>query len=534
MRRRSATGTCLVLTPVLGGLAACSGSDGTPATDAPSTTSVAKRAGAATTTAEGLGPGKLATFVLEGVLQEVGIQGYSFLGDLLFGSGDVTAEATTEKLDAIQSQLDQINTRLDTTDTDLISIRGQMSGDVLSGKLDAMNQWNNKMTSLYQEYLTPIASAAKNVSVAKKNVADAQQASCAAGATCPAPPAVPSNLTDALATSTTRLQDAKQRFDSAFMLADPYTVLADQHDELYPWDPNVDSVLKLAGRSMESKGFATRTDSQRLQAMYLTLSGQEALTSMLVFEHDRMFSVDAATQKRHRDDYVASHAVEEANLAPEIPWGQVKVGQQMFLVPGSGYQIYYPARPWLPINPEGTQLGQALTTCESGNPGWGLPTDAQITALYDGTKNVPVVAGSTHLGSVWRNSGRTSNEESPAMAGWGMSTYWTKSTSASNPMTCTVGQYREVDRVYTLHHMAVMSGATAMAIQGQPGRIPDRQQGSPNSDVECDSTLVNLDDNDTYAARVMLTRGVDANTQDDMAQRSTALPAAPSTSTTSN
>lgn len=184
-----------------------------------------------------------------------------------------------------------------------------------------------------------------------------------------------------------------------------------------------------------------------------------------------------------------------------------------------------PRSAWLPISPEGVQLSQPLTTYESENPGWGLPTDAQMTALYDGTKNVPSLSGSRHLGSVGQDSGRSSTEQSQAIAGWGMSAYWTKDTGLTNPMTCIIGQYREVYRQYTRYHMAVMNGATAIAIQGQPGRIPDMAKGSPNTESDCDQTLISLYDNATYAARVILTRTVDANTQDYMAQRSTALPA---------
>ncbi len=530
MRRLSAALTCLALVPALGGLAACSVSDGSD-TDrksaTPTTAPVAKEAGAAGSV---FAPGTIATHLFEGILQGAGAEGFTFLSDLLFGDGDVQAQATTAQLDQIQTQLDQIAARLDTIDDDLVSIKGQLASDGLGTKLDTMNGWNNEMTSLYREYFIPIASAAKDVSVAKKNIADAQASATTGTAGTSVPPA----LTDALTASTKALQDKRSRFDTAFMNAHAFTIFADQHDEMYPRDPNVSSVLKLAGRAMESKGYATWTDSQRLSSLYLTLSDQEALSALLIIEHDKMFGSDAATQKRHRDEYVSNVKIEKANLAPEIPWGQVKVGQQMFLVPGWQYQLNATRHAWLPISPEGVQLGTPLETFESVNPGWGLPTDAQITALYNGTKNTSIIHSyqgptdlgpTSHLGSIWQNSGRSKADEQTAVAGWGQDRFWTKDTWASNPMNCIIGQYRDVDRVYTLHHMAVMSGATAIAVQGQPGRIPDQAQGSPNTESDCDWTLSHLYDNETYGARVMLTRAVDADTQDYMAQRSTALPA---------
>ncbi|MEO7236486.1 MAG: hypothetical protein ABIW80_14085, partial [Lapillicoccus sp.] len=218
MRRLGVALTCVLLAPGLGGLAACSSADGTQPTTT-TTAPVAKKAGAATASA--LGPGQLATFLLEGVLQGVGAQGYTFLSDLLFGSGDVTAEATTAKLDGIQSQLDQITTRLDTIDTDVNAIKGQIAGVVLSDKLEEMRGWNNKMTTLYTEYFLPIAAAAKDVSLAKQNIADAQKASCGTTATSTATPTssptctatgVPTALTDALTTKVKALEDKKTRF----------------------------------------------------------------------------------------------------------------------------------------------------------------------------------------------------------------------------------------------------------------------------------------------------------------------------------
>src|SRR6476469_3346356 len=116
MRRLSAAVTCILLSPALGGLAACASSDGTQPTT--TTAPVAKEAGAAAATVGGLGPGELATWVLQGAVSAAGGKGFNFLSDLLFGSGDVTAAATTEKLDAMQSQLDRMTTRRDSIDSD--------------------------------------------------------------------------------------------------------------------------------------------------------------------------------------------------------------------------------------------------------------------------------------------------------------------------------------------------------------------------------------------------------------------------------
>ncbi|MEO7235277.1 MAG: hypothetical protein ABIW80_07870, partial [Lapillicoccus sp.] len=409
-------------------------------------------------------------------------------------------------------------TRLDTIDTDVKSISGQLAGDELSTKLGVMNTWNNSMRSLYMEYFLPIGSAAKDVSVAKKNIADA---------TTP----VPTALTDALAASTKILGDRKADFKNAFDLANPYTVFADQHDELYPRDPNVFSVLKLAGSSMESKGYATWADSQRLSSLYLTLSDQEALSALLILEHDKMFGADAGVQQRHKDEYVNNHAIEQTNLAPEIPWDQVKVGDHIYRAdvdydPAARQSLSQIPEPWLPISPEGKQLGSwdaARLLSLPSNAGWDLPTDTQLTALYDGTKNVPAAAGSTHLGSIWTNTGRSADDELYAKWDWNEPWLWSKDTSASNPMTCTVAQSHDVVRVYTLHHVGHMGGATAIGIQGQPGRIPDNNYLA-NTDADCDRILISNYDNDTYAASVVMTRAVDADKEDFMAQRSTALP----------
>ena len=565
MRRLSAAVTCILLAPALGGLAACTSSDGTQPTS--TTAPLARQAGPAAATADSLGPGKLAMFLLEGVLQGVGAQGYNFLSDLLFGSGDVTAAATTEKLDAIQSQLDTISTRLDALDSDVDSIKGQMAGDVLSAKLDSMNTWNNKMTTLYEEYFRPIATAAKTVSVAKKNIADAQNASCvpsatstptatstpsatgttasgptapatsSAAVTCSPTATVSPDLTLALSNSVQSVVNAKSLFETAFIAADPFTTMADQHDALYPKDPNVFSVLKLAGQSLESKNYATWTDSQRLAAVYLPLSDQEALTALLILEHDKMFGADAATQQRHRDEYVSNNAVEKANLPPEIPWAQVKLGTRMFKTPAYPQDTVASHGAWLPITAEGRPLSTYTPRdTETANPGWVLPTAAQLGTLYDATKSTPIVESfwgtpSTHLGSIWQNSGRLGtygpprgvSAEAKAIDDFGKTWYWTSDTSASNPMDCDPYQDGQVSRTYTLHHVGNMAGATAFETQGQPGRIPDFFGGGMTV-ADCDNSLVTLYNNDTYSAYVMLTQPIPADV-DYLAQRSTALPA---------
>ena len=245
-----------------------------------------------------------------------------------------------------------------------------------------------------------------------------------------------------------------------------------------------------------------------------------------------MFGADAATQQRHQDEYVKNHAVEQANLPPEIPWDQVLIGGQIYRADANfdkaaRQSLSQSPEPWLPISPEGHQLGSwdaAWLLAYPSNAGWDLPTDAQLTALYDGTKNVPAAAGSTHLGSIWTNTGRSATDEEFAKYDWNQPWLWSKTTSPSNPMTCTVAQSHDVTRVYTLHHAGYMAGATAVGIQGQPGRIPDNNYLA-NTDADCDLAL-NQYNNGTYAAGVVLTRAVDGNTEDFMAQRSTALPPA--------
>jgi len=75
-----------------------------------------------------------------------------------------------------------------------------------------------------------------------------------------------------------------------------------------------------------------------------------------------------------------------------------------------------------------------------------------------------------------------------------------------------------------------MAGATAILMQGQPGRIPDSDNADHATEADCDRILDQLYDDSTYAARVVLTRAVDADKEDFMAQRSHALhpPATPS------
>lgn len=329
------------------------------------------------------------------------------------------------------------------------------------------------------------------------------------------------------------LDAAKADFHTAFMNNNIVATFYNQHDALYP-APNTSSVLKVAGQLIETKGYATWTDSQTLADMYLYFSDQEALSALLIFEYDKMFGADAATQQRHRDEYLSNIAVEKANLPPEIPWAQVKLGTQMFKTPAYPQEMSYGA--WLPINPEGKPLSTYNPRdTETANPGWLLPTAAQLGALYDATKTTPIVNSfwgtpSTHLGSIWNNSGRLGewaprgiSAEAKAIDDFGKTWYWTSDTSASNPMTCEPYQDGEVVRTYTLHHVGNMGGATAFETQAQPGAIPDFDGGGMVT-ADCDSYLVKLYNNDTYSAYVMLTQPIPADV-DYLAQRSTALPA---------
>lgn len=550
MRRLGVVLTCLVLAPGLAGLAGCSTADSSTPPSATST--VSRLAGGEETPA--LGPGRMAYFLLEGVFQGAGAQGYTFLSDLLTGDGKgVSDEATMAKLDGIGSQLTQITTRLDTIDSDLGSLRAEITDATLRGQLDQMNQWNNSMITLYQEYFLPVLDAAKEVSAAKADI-DAFKTSCGGAASSGTPSAtasatatatttacattpVPANLTKALADKVSALDAAKQSFKTKFDLTDPYTTAANQHDELYPKNPDVSSVLKLAGLSMESRGYVTWADSQKLNNLYLALSDQEALSAMMVFEHDKMFDAPVTTQARHQSDYKAFNDIERANLSPEIPWGQVKVGQQMFMVPPDPQHEAYGA--WLPISPEGKQLGTFDPLVkEAENPGWSLPNDTQLTALYGATKATPIVdtvlgtesqGPSTHLGSIWKHSGNDSilapspiTKEQAAIYAWGRPWYWTNDTGQSNameeisPITSKYVGYRH----YTLHHIGYMAG-DAFEIQGQPGRIPDK---ATCENAQCDATIISMYENDTYSGNVMLTQPIPDGV-DYMAQRSTALPA---------
>ncbi len=78
-----------------------------------------------------------------------------------------------------------------------------------------------------------------------------------------------------------------------------------------------------------------------------------------------------------------------------------------------------------------------------------------------------------------------------------MMRHWTKGISEANALASKVGRYTTVDRVHTVD----------------------------NTEAGCEAPIVQQYDNGPYAARVRLTRAVDADKEDHMAQRSTALPA---------
>lgn len=69
-------------------------------------------------------------------------------------------------------------------------------------------------------------------------------------------------------------------------------------------------------------------------------------------------------------------------------------------------------------------------------------------------------------------------------------------------------------------------GGERHGVHGGPVHTVDRVHTVHHTDAGCKAPIVQQDDNDPYAAaRVMLTSTVDADKEDDMAQRSTALPA---------
>lgn len=553
MRRLSAVVTSLALVPVLAGVSACSGSAPVP----PAAASVSKQAGAAEG-GSGLGPGQLATFVLEGVLQGVGAQGYMFLSDLLSGdSSGVTDKATADKLDSIDNQLTNIKARLDSVDSDLNGITQKLSGDELNTALRQFNTSSNNVLPLYQEKFRPILAETKKVAAAKEDI-EVKKTTCATATSTVTPSATPATsaptatgtssatardvctidmptLTDALTKAVSDLDGAKAKFQSAFEGSTIFSDYLNQHDLLYPKQAGLYSVLYLAGQSLEGKGYVTWSDSQKLHQLYLTLSDQEALSALLVLEYDKMF--DTGRLEEHKQGYQDNHSIEVANLAPEIPWGQVKVGNQMFQVPWDKSVGNFPSGAWLPISPEGKQLGTWFpTSVLDQNPGWSLPDSTQMTTLFEKTKNVPPTSeGKTHLGSIWANSGKGAFDQVQMGGIWGRTWYWTKDMSDSNSMACytAFGGEKGPLRVYKLHHVANMSGdtaagsptpANAIELQGQPGRIPD-QSGVFNNkqvmkQVECDQEMDQYN-NEKYSADVLLTRPIDPATEDFMAQRQT-------------
>ena len=557
MRRFGIGLSCLLLTSGLVGLTACTGSDRTsPITSAP----VVREAGVVEATAGGFGPGQLAVWVLEGVVKAAGGQGYSFLSDLLLGGDDVKVDTTTQKLDGIQSQLDGIDTRLTGIATDVQSIQDDLVDQDFRAKLEKMNGWNNSMVTLYREYFEPIAGAAKEVAAAKESISSSPSGSCAAVASksastantttgsCTSPAAAPAASTATLAARSQQLETLRKNFQDAFGRADPYTVLANQHDSLYPKSPSLFSVLKLAGRKLESKGYATAADSQQLHNLYLALSDQEALTALLILEHDKMFGTAAVTQ-RHEDQYLAFRKAEVDNLAQQIPPNKIKVGNRMYAVIteyGTGFGA------WLPMD-NGQQIGTFNAAATAAKySGWSLPNDLQLTALYNATKGVPIITGkklhsdtvATHLGSVFPSQNVSSSPVEEIYADfWQRQSYWSSDVSGlSNPQKCynmprpDLPHYLSsvVTKQYTFHHVGNMTAASAIAIQNLPSPpVPENitttgKDGDPNL---CHPDMVRLYNNKANSAGVILVHPVDLEKDNYMAERSTAL-SAPVTATT--
>lgn len=545
MRRFGVALSCLLLTTGLVGLSACTSSDqATPTTSAP----VVREAGAG-----GFGPGQLATWVLEGAVKAAGGQGYSFLSDLLSGD-DVKVDTTTQKLDAIQSQLNGIDNRLSNIQRDVQNIEGALAKSVFQDRLLEMSGWNNRMISLYRNRFQPIACAAWKVAEAKESAGYSQGGTLAAATistnpsatiqttgpctsttsqTSTSTSAAPSTATTPADPSTT-LQTLRDNFEKAFIAVDPYAVLADQHNELYPQSPVVSSVLKLYGEDLESKGYATAADSQQIQDLYLILSDQEALTALLVLEYDKMFAPDAV--ERHTNEYVGYRQQEVDNLAQEIPSFQIKVGNQLYSVP-TELQEQFGA--WLPMD-NGKQIGTfSATAIAAQYPGWSVPTELQLTALYNGTQNVNIaLAGqklppnraATHLGSIFLYDGQL--HEDLRYDAWAYPAYWTSEISGlSTNQRCYSKITQDAPQVtgrqnkqYNFHRVGVMTGADAIAIKNLPDNpVPENfvTVGKDDDTDLCWREMVSTYDNVENSAGVMLTRTVDPQKDNYMAERST-------------
>jgi hypothetical protein len=505
MRRLGVAAVCVLLAPGLGALGACTSSEA----NSPAATSspITRQAGAAGLTSSGGGAyGLVAGALLESLLKPGVEQGYDFLGDLLSGGDDT--KGSEAELTHVQDQLNTITTRLDTIEADLQSIQAQLINQELSTRMTTMNSYHNDVLAVYRSYFLPIAAAAKQVSADKATIANGGAADLDAHK------AVLANKT--------------KDFHDAITSYKIFGILTDQHDSLYPKDPQPFSVLKLAGQSMESKGYVTSMDSERLHNLYLAYADQEALTATLILEYDRMFAGDTTGDAKQYQDF---HAIEVANLATPIPHGQIKVGAQLYMVPeGEGGGPRTPT-PWLPINPDGTQLGgNDPATIEGENPGWSLPTDPQLNALYIGTLKAPkpvneADGGSARLGYMWEQGGDWDAGHLKGL--WQQAWFWTNNKTQSNPMGCQPTYGGRVSRTYTLHSAGYMGRPDTIGLQPQPGRIPDRYDSGNDINLltptGCDNYIVSLYNNPTYAASVVLTRTVDASTEDFTAQRSTAL-----------
>ena len=579
MRRVGVALTCLLVTTGLVGLTACTSSNQTnPTTSAP----VVREAGAG-----GFGPGQLALWVLQGVVSKGGGEGYTFLSDLLVGN-DTKADTTIQKLDAIQSQLGDINTRLGNIEATVQNIQTTLNKQAFETSLRTLNGYKNAMTTIYDDYFVKVSCVARDLAAAKEGANQspiATPTAATSGTTSTstsmtdlcestdtatsttgepstsssAPPLTTVNSTTTVADLSKDLETARNNFQAQFVGDNnPITVVKNQHDALYPGS-GVDSVLKQYGTLLQSKGYATAADSQLLQNLYLTLSDQEALTALLILERDKMFGTPEDF-KKHSGQYLQYHQQEVDNLAQQIPPYQIKVGNLMFSVP-FGDRTF---GAWLPVDNGRQIVGTIETTgtdpfdvSKMAPSGWTVPTIPQLAALYDGTKNVPIVAlqpgdygpnqgrSATHLGSIFRFPEReNANEDQYQAIEWQRTAYWTSEISGlSNKQDCNIfrstGNTRiltgQAYKYYNFHRVGVMTGAgAAMETKNLPDNpVPDviNAYGDDGDTKRCDEWMVQTYNNLANSAGVVVTRTVNPETDNYMAERSTAVSASPTTTT---
>ncbi len=509
MRRQVSKLSSVLLIGVMGAAAACSGSGDSPRPATSSPAAVAKQAGAdPVSTVSEIGIGFIAKSVLGGILSAGANRGAGFLMAQLNGP-----DATTQSLDLIKTELGQVTSRLDQIQTSLVRVEGGIVSADLNDANGEVSRLNDVVTGLYDTRYRPVVDAALTYEQAKEN-------------------GLPTTAAAAI------LQTRKDDFGRDAAAAGLQSILRTQHSYLMP-NSRMDSLLKRTGKQLMLKDFVTSFDSARLRDLYVELADEEALTAKMLLEYD-LLQGDTAAFDRDAKLYQSFAGLEINNLPPQIPAmdivdtrNRTTTGTQMYMSPVGPDGIQpLPKELWAPTTPEGVHMGpDTVAPVLAANPGWDLPTIAQLTALYSATKNAPLstgvssdFSGSDRLERLWWNGyGYNANADardySTVLARrWFHQIVWSKDMAQSNTMECgTPG--RRYTRVYTLRQVASFEAKDRILTATQPGRIPDFARNLNWSDrTACDAEVRDMYSTAAFSASFILTQTSKA---DYMAQSTT-------------